>query len=195
MLDAGAGDAQRRACHGGKADQRADLDVVGLDSVGGLSQRRRPMHDHGVGADALDLRAERHEEIGEVLHMGLGGRVAQIGDALGGDRRDQGILRRGDARLVQEHVRAGELGRSKFEPVGRGDLCPQLLQRQHMRVQTAAADDVAARRRQHHFAAAGEQGPGEQDGGADAHAELGVEIGGADALGMDVKRIAGRPFR
>ena len=31
MLDAGARDAQRRARHRGKPDQRADLDMIGLD--------------------------------------------------------------------------------------------------------------------------------------------------------------------
>ena len=127
--------------------------------------------------------------------MRLGGRVAQIGDAVGGDRRDQRVLGCGDARLVQKHVGTGELCRAEFEPVGRGDLGAQLFEREHMRVQTAAADDVAAGRRQHHFAAAGEQGAREQDRGADADAELGVEIGGADALGVDMKRIAGGPFR
>ena len=38
MFDAGARDAQRRARHRGKPDQRADLDMVGLDRI--ASQRR-----------------------------------------------------------------------------------------------------------------------------------------------------------
>ncbi|MGY4432401.1 hypothetical protein ACVWWO_004878 [Bradyrhizobium sp. F1.13.1] len=146
-------------------------------------------------ADALDLSAERDQEVGEVLHMRLGRGVAQIGGAFGGDGRDQRVLGRGHAGLVQEHVGAGQLRSAEFEPVGRGDLGSQLLECEDMRVEPAAADDVAAGRRQHHFAAAGEQGAREQDRGADADAQVRIEIGGADALGVNMKRIAGGPFR
>ena len=76
MLDAGLRDAQRRARHGGEPDQGANLDMVGLDRIAGAAERRRAVHDDGVGADAFDLRAERDQEMREILHMGLGGGVA-----------------------------------------------------------------------------------------------------------------------
>ena len=75
-----------------------------------------------------------------------------------------------------------------------GDGGAQLLEGEEMRVQTPPADDVAAGRRQRHLAAAGEQRPGQQDRGADPRAELGIEIGGADFLGVDCQRIACFPF-
>ena len=63
-----------------------------------------------------------------------------------------------------------------------------------MRVEAPPADDVAAGRRQRHLAAAGEQRPGQQDRGADPRAEFGIEIGGADVLGVDRERVARLPF-
>ncbi len=76
MVDAGAHDAQRRAGHRRKPDQRTHLDVVGLDRIAGLAQRGLPVHHHGVGADALDARPERDQEMREILHMRLGRGVA-----------------------------------------------------------------------------------------------------------------------
>ena len=83
---------------------------------------------------------------------------------------------------------------AEFQPVGRGDGGAQLLEGQKMRVETAPADDVAAGRRQRHLAAAGQQRPGQQDRGADPRAQLRIEIGGADFLGVDRQRVALVPF-
>ena len=85
--------------------------------IAGAAKRRRAVHDDGVGADALDLGAERDQEMREVLHMRLGGGVAQIGGAVGGDRRDQRIFGGGDARLVEEDVGAPQLA-SRGIPAG-----------------------------------------------------------------------------
>ena len=70
----------------------------------------------------------------------------------------------------------------------------ELLEGEEMGVEPAAADDVAPGRRQRHFAAAGEQGAGQQDRGADANAEIRIEIGGADLLGVDREPVAAAPF-
>ena len=95
----------------------------------------------------------------EVLHMRLGGGVAQIRDAVRRDGRDQRVLGRGDAGLVEEDVGAGQARGAEFQPIGRGDGGAELLERQEMRVEAAPADDVAAGRRQRHLAAAGQQRP------------------------------------
>jgi hypothetical protein len=70
-----------------------------------------------------------------------------------------------------------------------------------VRVHAPPADHVAARRRQVHPPGAGEHGPGEEDGGADAGGGLGVElvvphVGGAHAhlvvahpLGLGAQRL------
>src|SRR6185369_12674791 len=101
-----------------------------------------PVNDDGVGADAFDLRTQHNQEVGEVLHMRLGGGVAQIRRAVGADRGDQCVFGGGDAGLVEEDVGALQLRCAEFQPVGRGDGGAKLLEGQEMRVQTAPADDV-----------------------------------------------------
>ena len=63
-----------------------------------------------------------------------------------------------------------------------------------MRVEAPPADDIAAGRRQRHLAAAGEQWPSQQDRGANPRAQFRIEIGGADAFGVDRQRVALEPF-
>ncbi len=86
VLDARVLDRELRFRHRGEADERADLDVVGPDAVGAAAQRRAAVDGHRVGADALDAGAERDEEVGEILHVRLGGGVAQHGRSFGHDR-------------------------------------------------------------------------------------------------------------
>ncbi len=151
-------------------------------------------HHHGVGADTLDGCSERDQEMREILHMRLGGDVAQIGRAVRGDRGHQCVLGRGDARLVEEDVGAPQFRGTELQPVGRLHRGPELFEGQEMRVEAPPADDVAARWRQHHLAAAGEQRPRQQDRGADARAENRIEIGGADVLGVNGEPVAPAPF-
>src|SRR5206468_48158 len=101
----------------------------------------------------------------------------------------------GDAGFIEEYVRAPQFGRAELQPVRGGDGSAQLLEGEEMRVEATAADDVAAGRRQRHLAAAGEQRPGQQDRGADTGTEFGIEVGRADFLGVDIKRVARSPFR
>src|SRR5579871_4673169 len=63
-----------------------------------------------------------------------------------------------------------------------------------MGVEPAPADHVAAGRRQRHLAATREQGAGEQDRGADPRAEVRIEIGRANILGVDREAVATAPF-
>src|SRR5688500_3055318 len=69
VFDAGALDAQLRAGDGGEADEGADLDVVRADAVRGAAQRAAALDGEGVGADAVDARAEGTEEVREVLDV------------------------------------------------------------------------------------------------------------------------------
>ena len=70
----------------------------------------------------------------------------------------------------------------------------ELLEREEVRVDAAAADDVAARRRQLDLAAAREQRRGEEDRRADLPAELRIELRGPNDLRVDVERVARRPL-
>src|SRR4051812_39846062 len=114
------------------------------------------MNGDRVGADTLDLRAERVQEMREVLDVRLGGGIAQDRRAARRRRGNERVLRRGDARLVEEHVGADERFRAQLELVIRLDLRTELLERQEVSVQPPAPNDVAARRRQRDLTAAGE---------------------------------------
>ena len=63
-----------------------------------------------------------------------------------------------------------------------------------MGIKSAAADDVAAGRRQRDGAAACEQRRGEQDGGTDSRAHLGIEIGRLDRLRVHAQCIRAVPL-
>ena len=78
--------------------------------------------------------------------------------------------------------------------VADGDRGAELLEREEVGVDPAAADDVAARRRQRDRAEPGEQRPGEQDRRADPGAELGVERLGPHAAGVDAHRVGPGPL-
>ena len=131
-----------------------------------------------VRADALDPRAERDEEAAEILDVRLAGGVAD-------DR-----LARGDGRAAmtafsvaitlassRKIARAAEAVGAHVVAAVELDLGAELCKRVDVRVEPAAADHVAAGRRHDGAAEAREQRPGEQERGADAAAELGVELG------------------
>ncbi|MNY77786.1 hypothetical protein D3C86_2178080 [compost metagenome] len=80
--------------------------MIGSDAMIGAPQWPPAMDGHGVGADALDMGAERDQEPGEILHMGLGGAVAQDRHTFCRDRGTQRILRCGHRGFVEEYVRA-----------------------------------------------------------------------------------------
>ena len=111
-----------------------------------------------------------------------------------GNRRDQRILRRRDARLVEEDVGALELRRAELQPIGRRNGRAKLFEGQKMRVEPPASDHIAARRWQRHLAAAGEQRAGQKDGGANPGAEHGIKVGCANVLGVDREPVATAPF-
>ena len=59
---------------------------------------------HDVGADAVDVGAERLQEPGGVLHVGFAGRVQDHGLAVRGRRGHQRVLGRRDGGFVEEDL-------------------------------------------------------------------------------------------
>ena len=178
MLDAGVGDADLGARDGGEADERADFDVIGPDAMRRAAERAAAVDRELVRADAVDLRAERDEEMAEVLDVRLAGGVAK-------DRRARAPRRRRRARSRSPVT----LGSSRKTSAPRSPSRRQIercrsssndgaepLEREKVRVDAPAADDVAARRRQLDLAAAREQRAGQQDRRANLPAELGIEL-------------------
>ncbi len=194
MLDAGVLDAQFGVRDRGEADERADLDVVGADPVRGGAEVLRAGDRQAVGADAVHLGADRGEEPGQVLHVRLARRVAEDRGALGGRGRGEGVFRSGDARLVEKNVGAAQRLRGEVKVAIAADHRAELLQREEVRVEATATDHVAAGRRQAHFPAPRQERRGEQDGRADARAQLGIECGGAHLPGVDDEGVARGPF-
>ena len=193
MLDAGVGDANLRARHRGEADERSDFDVIGPDPMRRAAKLAPAIDRDLVRADAIDLGAERDEEMTEVLHVRLARGVAKDGRSRGRDRGHEGVLGPGDTRLVEEHVGAAKPARREMEAVVEFERRAELLERQKVRVDAPAPDDVAARRRQFDFAAPREHRPGEQDRRANLLAELRIELVGADGLGVNLERVSRAP--
>ncbi len=161
---------------------------------GGCAQFLPAGNRERVGPDPLDLRAEAHQEPGEILHMGLAGGIAQHRATLRGDSGHQRVLRAGDARLIQEHVRPGE--GLRLEPVAVPDLHhrAQRLERQKVRIHPAPSDHVAAGRRQRHTPESGQHRTGEQNRGADPGAQRGIELTRLRGTRVDDYRVGRRPF-
>ena len=186
VLDAGRLDADLRSRDGGESDERPDLDVIRPDAVRAATDRLPAVDGDGVRADPIDLRAERAEEMREVLHVRLAGGVAKDRRASRGGRRDERVLRRGHARLVEKDVGADERLRAQLELLVGRDVGAESLEREEVRVEPTTTDDVAAGRRQRDLTAAREQRAGEQDRRANLSAEIRIEIGRPDGLRVDV---------
>ena len=125
--------------------------------------------------------------------MRLAGRIAEGGGAAGRHRGHQRVFGGRDARLVQKDVGAGEpLG---LDLVGGADRHrgAELLQGQEVRVDAAPPDDVAPRWGQAHAPEAGEHRAREQDGGADARAQRGIELARLGPSGVHVHAVRSRP--
>src|SRR5688572_26009142 len=97
----------------------------------------------------------------EVLNMRLTRGVAKDCLSLRRRCRDKGILRRGNAGLVQKHVGADETRDAQaHEALLERHLRAELLEREKVSVETTAANDVATRRRQRDLPTSREQGRG-----------------------------------
>ncbi len=166
--------------------------MVGRDVVLAAAELREPVDVHHVGADPLDRRAHPGEHAREVLHVRLGGRVADdrgAGRERGGHER---VLRAHDRRLVHEEVAGLQavVGRAQADVAVVLDVRAEGAEGVEVRIQAAPADHVAAGRRQQRLAEAGEQRPADEHGGADPLGQLGGDLRGADVVGLQAHGVA-----
>ena len=141
---------------------------------------------HHVRADPVDLGAHLDEHAREVLHVRLGGGVAD--DGVAGRQRGghQRVLGRHHGRLVHQEVARREAARRGQQDVAAVlDARAERLERVEVRIEPAAADHVAAGRRHQRAAVAREQRAGEQERGADALGQLAVDVGRRHPIGAD----------
>ena len=100
-------DRDLAARRGGQRGEARDLDVLRADPVRAALQLLDTVDAKDVRADPLDLRAERDEEVAQVLDVRLAGRVTDDRLALREHGGHHGVLGRHDARLVEEQALAG----------------------------------------------------------------------------------------
>src|SRR6476660_7972725 len=132
MLDAGVLDSQLRSCNGREPDEGPDFDVIWTDRVRHrlAAQSATTLNSHGIRADTLDLGTQGDQEMGEVLHVGLAGSVAEDRGALGGGRRHQRVFSGGYAGLVEENVRAAKAVDAHLDHLAMSELRAELLESQ-----------------------------------------------------------------
>ena len=130
-----------------------------------------------VRVDAVDAGAERAEEAAEILDVRLAGGVPEHGRPGRQHGGHDGVLGRHHARLVEEDRRPAQAVGAHVVAAVQPHLGAELGERVDVRVEAPAADHVAARRRHARAAEARQQRPGEQERGADAAAQLRVELG------------------
>ena len=183
------------ARRGREADEAADLDVLGSDAPVAAVQLGDAVDAEDVRLDPLDLGAERDEEAAEVLDMRLAGGVADHRLALGEHGRHDDVLGRHHARLVEEDRLAAQPRRAHLEAAVDLDLDAELGEAVDVRVEPAPPDHVAAGRRHGRAAEAREQRAGEQERGADAAAQLLVELGLVHAGRVDPDLVLARATR
>ena len=92
--------------------------------------------------------------------------------------------------MKKSHGAQAAVGREQADVAVEVDVGPERAERVEVRVQPAPADHVAAGRRQQRGAEAGEQRAADQHGGADPLGEVGVDVGAADRVGLEVDAVA-----
>ena len=130
---------------GGGDHQRARLDLVGNDGVGGAVQVLHAPHPDHVRARATNLRAHAVEEVGQVHDVGLLGRVVDHRGALGPGGGQQHVDGAADSDHIEEYVVAHQMicpGVYHAAPILNGG--PQRFKALQMLVNGAGADVAAA---------------------------------------------------
>ena len=93
----------------GRADEADHFQVIGSDRKFTAVQLVNAVDMQRIGADIFDLRAQRVQEMTQLLDMRFGGCVAQDGCPFGGDRSHDGIFGGGDAGFIEQNICAGQL--------------------------------------------------------------------------------------
>src|SRR6266496_5067726 len=131
IVAADAVDRNRAAGDGRQSDERPDLDVVRPHGMRRRLERAATFDRQGIAADAVDGGPECYEKARQVLHVWLGGGVAQHRGSARSRRRHQRVLGAGDARLVEKDIGALELA-LELVHVTDADLRAEALERQEM---------------------------------------------------------------
>ena len=143
----------------------------------GAAEALGTVDDHHVGADAVDPGAHLGQQPGQVLNVGLGGGVGDLGRPRGQRRRHQRVLGPHHRGLVHEDLAGAETAGGALSSIQRSPVDPgaEVLEGVEVGVEAAAADEVTAGRRHPGLAETRQQRPGQQEGGPDPARELLVD--------------------
>jgi hypothetical protein len=185
VMGAGASEEHIAAGHGRSHRIGAGLDAVGHDLVGRAVQFIDALDGQRAGADAVDLRAHRHEALGDVGDLGLHGGVLDHRLALGERRGHQDDVRGADRDLGEHDAVAAQAALRRLGDdiaLVDVDLGPKLLEAVEEQIDRARADGAAAGQRHARLVGAGEQRADDPEAGAHGRDQL-VGRGGIDDLG------------
>src|SRR5450830_638909 len=163
----GVPEPHRSSGRGGGHEEGAGLYAVGHDAVLGARERAHALDGNRVAAGALDVRPHRLEAVREIDDFGLARRVLDYGGAFGQAGRHHQVLGAGRIHQIAKNARALQA------------LCPRNdvamldanvrahgLQALDVQVYRALADGAAAGQGYARLAAARQERPQHQDGGA-----------------------------
>ena len=106
MLGHASAHGQVAAGERARDQERSRFDAIRNDGVFGAAQLRDALDANRGRARALDLRAHRDQERGEIGHFRLAGRVLDHGFAAGQHGRHQQVFGAGDRDAVELNMRA-----------------------------------------------------------------------------------------
>eukprot|EP01022_Parablepharisma_sp_SALTPOND_P017907 TRINITY_DN290_c1_g1_i2.p1 TRINITY_DN290_c1_g1~~TRINITY_DN290_c1_g1_i2.p1 ORF type:complete len:1623 (-),score=570.02 TRINITY_DN290_c1_g1_i2:20056-24924(-) len=166
---AGTGAAQGHVATGGRhrAQEGAGLDAIGNDFMGRAMKLLDTLDHQAIGADAVDLRAHLHQQVGQVAHFGFARGVFQHGLAVRQDRCHQQVLSAGDGDHVGDDARTLQaLGLGMDVATLDMDVGTHGLQALDVLVHRTRTDGAATRQRHLGLAEARQQRAQYQDRGA-----------------------------
>ncbi len=146
-----------------RGDVAARLDVVAPDARGAPFQRVHAFHDQTVRPLAFDPRTHGFQLPRQVDDMRFAGGIVYFRPPFGQNARHQKVLRRRDARLVEENVRPlqGALEPQRLAPGHR--LRAQRLETGEMRIEPPVSYRVPAGGRKRRAPRARQERSGEKE--------------------------------
>ena len=167
--------------------------MIGTNAVARAPQSRHAFDLQPPGTDASNLCPHGVEQVAEVLHMGLGRRVAHDCRALREHRGHDGIFGARDRGLIEKHVGPVQSVGGDREVSMKLDLSPERFERKKMGVHSSPTDDVTAGRRQLDPTKAGKQGPGQEQRRTNARGELPLDSTRRHLRGIDRHAVVAKP--
>ena len=133
------------SCH---SDKRADLYHIRENPVFCPMQRLHTLYGNQVAGYTADFRTHRIEQVAELLDIRFAGSIVYRRCSLRQHGSHDDVGRTRHRCLVQQHISADKavgLYLVDITVLDTSEVCPEVLETQEMRIETAAADFVPPR--------------------------------------------------